>query len=172
MTPALLLAEPGLLDLSLSFVAEAIVFVLMIAVLARYAYPWIIGAAESRQRRVAEQLTSAEKARTDAEARLVEAREQLEKARAQASDIIEGAGRSGEQLRVEMREKAEEEVKRVTEDARREIEAERRKAVDSVRSEVADLVVAATTKIVGETMDDARHRRLIDEAIKEVGAAQ
>ena len=38
-----------------------------------------------------------------------------------------------------------------------------------MRVEVADLVVVATEKVVGEALDDQRHRRLIDEAIAQVG---
>jgi F-type H+-transporting ATPase subunit b len=67
-----------------------------------------------------------------------------------------------------MRQKAEEESKRTVEAARKEIEAERDQAVRSVRSEVAALVVAATEKVIGETLDDTKHRQLIDKAIQEV----
>lgn len=164
------LAEAGLLDLSLSFVVELIVFILMIAILARWAYPWIIAAAEERQRQVAAQLEAAEKQRGEAEERLKAAQRQLDEARGQATKIIEGANKSGEQLRAELRQKADEEAKRLTERARQEIEAERQKAIQSVRAEVADLVVVATEKVVGETLDDERHRKLIDQAIREVGA--
>ena len=163
------LAEAGLLDLSLSFVAEVIVFVLMIAVLARWVYPRIIAAAEERQRQVAGELEAAEVARQEAEQRLEQAEKRLEEARGSAQEIIAGANKSAEQLRQELRDRAEEEAKRTTERARQEIEAERQKAVDAVRREVATLVVDATEKVVGETLDEARHRRLIDEAIEEVG---
>ena len=73
-----------------------------------------------------------------------------------------------QQLRAEERTKAEEEAKRIAAAARKEIEAERERAVQSVRSEVANLVVAATEKVVGETLDAEKHRRLIDRAIAEV----
>ena len=49
--------------------------------------------------------------------------------------------------------------------------AERDRALDSVRSEVAELVVAATEKVVGESLDADRHHRLIEKAIAEVGSA-
>src|SRR5258705_1533848 len=65
-----------------------------------------------------------------------------------------------------MRQKAEEESKRTVEAARKEIEAERDQAVRSVRSEVANLGVAATEKGIGETLEDDNHQRLIDKAIK------
>ena len=159
----------GLLDLSASFFAEVIAFVVMIVVLGRWVYPRVIAAAEARQRQIAEQLAAAERSRQEAEGRLKDAEAKLQEARGQAAEIIEGAGRSGEQLRADLRARADEDAKRVTESARREIEAERQRAIDAVRGEVADLVVAATEKVVGETLDDQRHRRLIEQAIAQVG---
>jgi F-type H+-transporting ATPase subunit b len=162
------LAESGLLDLNGSLIAEVIAFLIMLAILSRWVYPPIVRAAEARQRQVAEQLEAAEKARQEAEARLRDAEERLAEARSQAQEIITGASRSGEQLRSELREKADEEARRLTEKARQDIEAERQRAVDSVRGEVAGLVVAATEKVIGESLDGERHRRLIDSAIAEV----
>ena len=70
--------------------------------------------------------------------------------------------------RQELKQKAEEESRRTVEAARKEIEAERERAVQSVRNEVASLVVAATEKVIGETLDDDKHRKLIEKAIAEV----
>lgn len=166
-------SEPsaGLLDLSLSFVVEVIAFVAMILVLGRWVYPRVMAAAEARQRQISEQLAAAERSRQEAEERLRDAEAKLNEARGHASEIVEGAHRTASQLRADLRAGAEEEARRVTESARREIEAERKKAIDSVRGEVAELVVAATEKVVGETLDERRHRALIDRAIAEVGKA-
>ena len=166
----LYLADPsaGLLDLSLSFVAEVIAFIAMILVLGRWVYPRVMAAAEGRQRQIGEQLAAAERARHEAEDRLRLAEGQFQEARAQAAGIIEGAGRSADQLRAELRARAEEDARRIIENAARDIEAERKKAIDSVRTEVADLVVEATEKVVGETLDDQRHKKLIADAIAQV----
>ena len=166
----LYLADPsaGLLDLSLSFVAEVIAFIAMILVLGRWVYPRVMAAAEGRQRQIGEQLAAAERARHEAEDRLRLAEGQFQEARAQAAGIIEGAGRSADQLRAELRARAEEDAGRIIENAARDIEAERKKAIDSVRTEVADLVVVATEKVVGETLDDQRHKKLIADAIAQV----
>jgi len=163
--------KAGLLDLSLSFVAEIIAFIAMILVLARWVYPRVMAAAEARQRALAEQLMAAEKAREQSEQRLREAEAKLDEARRQASDIVEGANRMARQLSADARARAEEEARRIAENARKEIVAERDRALDSVRSEVADLVVAATEKVVGESLDGERHHRLIEKAIAEVGSA-
>jgi len=165
----LYLAEPGLLDLSASFLFEVIAFILMIAILARWVYPRVMAVAESRQRLITEQLEAAERSREEAEARLRDAEGSLQAARQRAAEVLEGANKTGEQMRAELRVRAEEEARRLTENARRDIEAERQKAIDSVRGEVADLVIAATEKVVGETLDEQRHRSLIERAIAQVG---
>ena len=165
---SLYLAEAQLLDLSLSFLAEVIAFVVMIAILAKWVYPPVIRAAEARQKQVASELAAAEQSRKEAEERIAQAQKQLDDARTNAQEIINGANRSADQLRGELRQKAEEEASRITERARQEIEAERVKAIGSVRQEVANLVVEATEKVIGESLDDAKHRKLIDKAISEV----
>ncbi len=163
------LAEASLLDLSASFIAEVIAFILMIVILGRWVYPRIMQAAEGRQRLITEQLAAAERSREEAEGRLRDAETSLQEARRRAAEVMEGANKTGEQIRAELRSRAEEDARRVAESARREIEAERQKAIDSVRGEVADLVVAATEKVVGETLDERRHRSLIERAIAQVG---
>ena len=168
MTLTVFLAAAGLLDLSLSFLVEIIAFLAMIGILARWVYPRVIAAAEGRQRQIAEQLEAAGRARKEAEQRLKDAEAELQKARAQSAEIIEGANKLAEQLRADGRAKAEEDARRIVENARREIEAERQKALDSVRAEVANLVVAATERVIGESLDLTRQRQLIERAISEV----
>ena len=168
MSLTLYLATAGLLDLSLSFLAEVIAFIAMIAILARWVYPRVLVAAEGRQRQIAEQLEAAQRARQEAEQRLKDAEAELQKARAQAAEIIEGGNRLAEQMRADGRAKAEEDARRIAENARRDIEAERQKALDSVRVQIADLVVAANEKVVGESLDIKRQRKLIEHAISEV----
>lgn len=163
-----LAGEAGVITINGTVIVELVTFLIMLAILARYVYPEIVKLAEARQRQIAEQLKEAEESRAAAEQRLKEAEEKLNDARKTAQGVIDAAAKSAEQLRQEMRQKAEEESKRTVEAARKEIEAERDQAVRAVRSEVASLVVAATEKVIGETLDDARHRQLIDKAIGEV----
>jgi F-type H+-transporting ATPase subunit b len=160
----------GVIEINGTVVVELITFLIMLAILARYVYPEIVKLAEARQQAIAQQLKEAEQARSEAEQRLTEAASKLEDARKTAQSVIDAATKSGEQLRQELKQKAEEESKRTIETAKKEIEAERERAVQSVRNEVASLVVAATEKVIGETLDDEKHRRLIDKAIQEVAS--
>jgi len=160
----------GVIEINGTVIVELLTFLLMLAVLARYVYPEVVKVAESRQRAIAEQLHLAEQAKADAEARLKEAQAQLEDARRTAQQVIDSANRSGEQTRQDLKQKAEEEARRIAESARKEIEVERERALQSARDELAGLVVVATEKVIGETLDEPRHRKLIERAIQEVAS--
>ena len=159
MTHSSLYLQAGVLTLNGTFIVETVGFLLMLLFLARVplpflgipkpVFPWIIDIAE---------------------ARLKEADEKLVEARRTAETVIQGANRSGEQLRQELREKAEAEYQRLVEGATRDIEAERERAIQSARDEVAGLVVAATEKVIGETLDGPKHKQLIERAIQEVAS--
>ena len=159
-----LAGEAGVIEINGTVVVELITFLVMLAILARWVYPEVVKLAEARQRAVDEQLKEAEKARTEAEAHLKEAQAKLEDARKTAQGVVDAAAKPAEQLRAEMRDK------RIAESSRKEIEAERDRALQSVRGEVASLVVAATEKVIGETLDVTKHRHLIDKAIEEVAS--
>ena len=163
-------ADAGVITIDGTVIVEVITFLLMLAILARWVFPRLVSVAEARQRQIAEQLKEADRARADAEASLKEATEKLAEARKTAQSVIDGAAKSGEQLKQELKQKAEEESRRITEAARKDIEAERSKAVASVRNEVASMVITATEKVIGETIDADKHKELIDRAITEVAS--
>jgi len=165
-----LAGEAGVIDINGTVIVELITFLIMLAILARFVFPIIVRLAEERQRLVAEQLSEAEKARAEAEAKLKDAQAKLDDARKTAQGVIDAAGKSAEQLRAEMKDKAEAEAKRIADAAAKQIEVERDKAIQAVRGEVADLVVEATQKVLGEAIDSQTHRKLIDKAIAEVAS--
>ena len=172
--------DAGVLALNGTFIVETIAFLLMLLFLSyvplpflgitKPVFPWIIGIAEARQREITARLQEAEQARQEAESRLQEADAKLIEARKTADTIVEGANRSGEQLRADLRQKAEAEHKRIVDSAQRDIAAERDRALEGARNEVAGMVVAATEKVIGQTLDERKHRDLIERAIQEVAS--
>lgn len=166
-----LAAQAGVIDINGTAIVELITFLIMLAILARFVYPELARRAEARQQAIIRELKEAEWAREEAEQRLRDAEAQLNDARKTAQGVIDSATKSGEQLRQELRQKAEQESRRMVDSARKEIEAERDQAVRDVRNEVAGLVVAATEKVIGESLDDRKHRDLIEKAIEEAAGA-
>jgi len=167
---ALPLATAGIVSINATFVIEIIAFLIMLFVLARWVYPIINRVATARQQQISQALDQAEQDRHAAEDRLKEATARLEEASQQAAQVVAGAGRSADQIRQEARDRAGDEAKRIAAAAAQDIEAERQRAVQSVRGEVADLVAAATERVIGGSLDDEKHRQLIQQAIESVGS--
>jgi F-type H+-transporting ATPase subunit b len=165
---ALIRLVSGLLDINGTLIAELLAFILMLAVLARWVYPPIVREAERRQKQISEQLAAAERARKEAEERLQKADASIQEARAQAGQIIERSNRAAERIQQEAHESAREEARHVVDAASRDIEAERQRTMQAIREQLADIVSAAVAKIVGESLDGERHRKLIDAAIDQV----
>jgi F-type H+-transporting ATPase subunit b len=67
-----------------------------------------------------------------------------------------------------VKEETEADRERRLEETKRQIEAETHRALQQIRSEVAELTLIATTKVTGKVLDDADHKRLIDEAIRDL----
>jgi len=166
--PSVLLASSGLLAVNLTLVIELLGFIVMLGILARWVYPPVMAAAQARQKQIADQLAAAEQARKEAQARQREQESVLQEARAQAQRIVEAANRSGERLSQEAQQRAQQEAQRIVEQAKKEIEAERQRAIQAIRAEAADLVVDATRRVLGESLDGDRHRKLIEEVIAQV----
>jgi len=48
-----------------------------------------------------------------------------------------------------------------------ELERERDKAIDDLRREFADTAILAAEKVINETLDKEKHKKLIEEALEE-----
>ena len=168
--PALLppVADSGLLDLNGTLVAELLAFLIMLYVLARYAYPPIIRAAEKRQSQIEEGLRAAEEAEKRLRAVQADVETTLGEARSQAREVIARAHQEAvaeaEEVRNRGRRDAEMQVAR----ARDEIATERDRALQEVRAQLSELVVDAAGRVLGEAIDARAHQRLIDESLREV----
>jgi F-type H+-transporting ATPase subunit b len=142
-------------------------FFIALFILQKLAFPRIGEALEKRRKAIEDSIDAAERTRVEADALLEEYRARLREAREQAEDIIARARKAGERVHEEAVAQARESREELMERTRRDIEAETRRALDQIRREVADLTVLATEKLARKSLDDADHRRLIDEALEE-----
>jgi F-type H+-transporting ATPase subunit b len=137
-------------------------------VLKKYAFGPIQKIIDERRQRIRESIDEADRARTEARRLLEEHRQLMHDARGQAEEILSEARRLADAQRDRLREELEAERQRRLEDTRKQVEAETRRALEQLRAEVAELTVIATGRVTGKVLDDADHRRLIDEAIGEL----
>lgn len=164
-----MVAAGGLLDVNGTLIAEAIAFLLMVLILARWVYPRVIQIATAREERIAAGLRAAQEAEQRLQQVQEEVRKTLDEARGQAREILNRANSDASVEAQGVLQQAREQAEAQIERARAEIGSERDRAIQDLRSEVSTLVIAATSKLVGETLDAPKHERLIDEALKGVG---
>ena len=162
------LDDASIITINGTWVLEVVAFIVMVAVLWKYAYPPIQAAAERRQKAISDAMATAEKQRQEAEQRLKDAEAKLDEARKQAQEVIAGANKSAEQIRADLQQKGHEQAAQELARAKQDIDAARRQAVESARSEMADMVVSVAQKVVGEALDAKGHKKLIDDAIDDV----
>jgi len=158
----------GLLDVNGTLVAELIAFVIMVGILARYAYPPIMRAAEARQKQIEDGVRAAQ----EAERRLKEVQKDVEQtlaeARAQARETLNRAHQEAAAEAEELRERGRKDAEAQVEKARGDIQAEKDRAIQELRAQVSALVVDAAGKVLGAAIDEKAHARLIEESLRQV----
>jgi len=165
-------AEPGFQINLFWILAQAVTFLIFLAILYVAALRRIGGVLEERRSRIEQGLRDAEAARKDRERAQEEHAATLASARREANEILARAQKLADDTRQADLATAREELDRLRERAASEIDAERQRALADLRAEVADLALAAAGKVVGESMTDQRQRRLVDEFLREAETAR
>jgi F-type H+-transporting ATPase subunit b len=137
-------------------------------VLGKTAFPRIGEALEKRAKAIRENIEASERQREEADQLLEEYRQRLREAREQADDIVARARKASEAAVAEATSAGKTKREELVAAARKDIEAETRRSLERIRREVADLTVLATEKVTRKTLDDAAHKRLVEEALAEV----
>jgi F-type H+-transporting ATPase subunit b len=129
-----------------------ITFVVVLFVLAKFAWPQMLGALDEREQRIRGALEGAEGARAEAEAR----------------QIVAQSREAAEKVHQDIVDKAREESQTLVEQARLSIEREKSAAISQLRREMADLVVQAAGALMDANLDDEKNRNLVDDLISRI----
>ena len=143
-------------------------FLVTFFVLRKFAFGAIQKIIDERRQRIREALAEADQARAEARAMLEEHRAMMAQARGQAEEILAEARRVAESQQKRLRDELEVDRQRRLEETERQIQAETQRALALIRAEVADLTVVATQKVTGKVLDEQDHKRLIEDAIREL----
>jgi F-type H+-transporting ATPase subunit b len=163
---AIVAAEEPLFQINLFQVLIAAAnFVVFLALMWTFAFKPISGLLASRKARIEQGLKDAEQAAKDRESAEQERLATLAEARRESNEILARAQKVAQETRDADIAATRAELERLRTKATDEIEAEKSRALSELRSEVADLALAAAGKVLGESMTDARQRRLVEEFI-------
>jgi F-type H+-transporting ATPase subunit b len=149
------------MDINFTLVMQAVAFAAFIWFTAKFVWPPLMGAIETRQKQIADGLAAGEEGKqslANAERRIAD---MLTEAKTRSSDIIT----QGEKLKSETVEAAKQEAKaeaeRILTAARSEIQQELQRAKEALRDRVSDLAVAGATKILQREVDAKAHADLL-----------
>ena len=145
-----------------------ICFAITFFVLKRFAFGPIQRTIDERRDRIRKAVDEADRARAEARSLLEEHRQLIGAAKGEAAGILAETRKVADAQLERVKQEAELERQRRLEETRRQIDAETKRSLDQIRSEVADLTLAATARVTGKVLDAEDQRRLIDEAIAEL----
>jgi F-type H+-transporting ATPase subunit b len=160
-----MLASSNFLVPNATLIVEIIAFLLVIWALAKWVLPPLDRTIKARQETIREGLEEAEEGRqlklqTEADRAHI-----LEEARRQARSTVEEYTRLGEELREQYNQRGKDEYERMLARANVEIERATQRASDELRRQLAELVTAASARVVELELDPNRHRELVNEVI-------
>ena len=154
--------DPGLI------IWTSISFVLLLALLYKAALPPLLEILEKRRKHIEDSLSRAEKVREDADDLLASYKKKLEQAEHKAQAIVDRARTESEHTRLEMVRVAEDEVRNLRSQIKLEAEAEKTKLLRELKDEVSNLVITATSKVLGRVITKQDQERIVKEGIDEI----
>jgi F-type H+-transporting ATPase subunit b len=144
-------------------------FIVLFVLLRLFLYKPVLKILDERAKRTAEAMEQAEATKKEYEQARVEVQKQIEKGRQEGQAIIVQAMQVGERLKEESRQEATKQAQTIVDRTRSELEAERDKIVGDLRREFVDISISAAEKVIKETLDKEKHRKLIEETLRESG---
>ncbi len=149
-----------------------LVFGILLALLWRLGWPWILKSVEERERRMQQQLDEAERARAESARLLEEHKRLLGAARTEAQELVAKAKTVAEHERATLLATAREEYEQLLARARKDIASEKEKAILELRREAVDLSIAAASKLIDARLDTEANRKLVTEYLETLARPQ
>jgi F-type H+-transporting ATPase subunit b len=169
LVPAPILAAGGITDINPGLTLwSAITFLVLLVVLARFAWGPIVKMLSDRERSIREAIDASKRERAEAEKLMAEQKAALAHAQREAAEIARRNQQEVEALRQELTARARKEADELVEGARRQIAEETAKAKAELRSQVVDLAIDAASRLVKANLDDRAQRALVEEYIAQL----
>ena len=162
MNNPLVQPDPGL------FIWTIVVFLVLLALLAKFAWRPLLEALDSRQAAIAKSLDDAQAAKRELERLTQESAAIIRTARVEADSIVSRSRLDADRLREEMKQKARAESDYIVRDAQRQIQLQTGQALQQIRREAAELSIAVASKILQRNISKEDNERLIDDALRQM----
>lgn len=142
-----------------------VIFLLLLAILNKFAWGPISSGLEKREHRIAEHIAAAERSHQEAKAMLAEYERKLAAAQDEVRAILDEARRDAEHTHQEILAKAKAEAAAEAARARHDVETARDQALKQLVETSANLAVDLAGQILKVKLSPADHSKLISEAV-------
>lgn len=150
------------------FIWTIVIFVLVLAVLRKFAWQPLLDGLQRRERFIHDSLESAKRDREQAEQRLQEYEEQVRKARDEATAIVEEGRRDAESVRRRIEDEARHAADEMIERAKREIGVARDTALRDLYQQSSELAMQMAGEVLKRQMTPEDQEKLIQDALEQL----
>ena len=158
--------DPGL------YIWTIVTFLILLALLAKFAWRPLIAALVARQDAIRKSLDEARQARTELERLNAESQRILAQARSEAESILTATRSDANLFREELKQKARAEAAGIVKNAEKQIELETARALQQIRQEAVDLSVTIASKLLQRNVSKDDNLRLIEDTFKHIESTE
>lgn len=145
---------------------QIIAFLLLVFLLGKWVYPWLMRSVDERQAGIEAATRVAAEAQKSAEANKEAVAELLAEARKEASEIIDTAKLESAEMISNGEKKAQKVAERIAKDAHEQLDKDVVNARKVLYNDTLELVGLATEKIIAKKLDKKADSELIDAVVK------
>lgn len=160
--PSLLSINPGLI------IWTIIIFIILLLLLKKIAWGPLVKALNNREESIKSSIENAEKQNQEARTLLEENKKQLAEASSEARKIMESSRLAGNKLKDEILAKANEDARKMIDQAKIEIEQKEQSALDNLKDEISNLAIKAAEIIISESLDENKQKKIINDFLNKI----
>lgn len=153
-----------------ALLTQVVGFLIVLWLLRKYAWGQLLAFTEKRRQAIANEFANIEKSKVDADALRRRYEEELAGIESTRRTRIQEAANEASEIASQIREEARRESVDLRVKANQDIAMEMDKANAAFRDHMVNSVIAATNKLIKMRLDDAQHRKLINQFLDEVAA--
>jgi F-type H+-transporting ATPase subunit b len=157
-----------LVNFNATLIAQILNFLILVFVLAKFAYKPVVRIMDERKNKIAGDLEAAEKAKDEAEAVKAEYAAKLANARQEAQAIIDNARKTAQAAHDKIVAETKAEQDQIIATAKEAIALEKKKAMDDIRVQVISLSMIAAGKIVEQKLGSEEDKKLAGEIVDSI----
>ena len=156
------------MNINATLLGQTLAFVIFVAICWKYVWPPIIAIMEEREKRIADGLEAAKKADDSLEEAQLAFDQEMNKAKAEAAEILEKANSWASQIVNDATAKAEIEAEKILSSAAKTIENDVNKPKEELRQKMSELIIDTSEKILGDEISPEKHQELLKKAASEL----